>query len=49
MNITYLGHAGLKIETRRATVVIDPWLSPEGAFQASWFQYPDNHHLVKSK
>ena len=46
MNITYLGHAGLKVETARATVLVDPWFSPEGAFQASWFQYPDNSHLV---
>lgn len=47
MNITSLGHAGLKIETANAMVLIDPWLSPEGAFLASWFQYPDNHHLMQ--
>lgn len=46
MKVTFLGHAGLKVETTRATVLIDPWLSPEGAFLASWFQYPDNQHLV---
>jgi UDP-MurNAc hydroxylase len=35
MRVTALGHAGLKVETSRATVLVDPWLSPEGAFQAS--------------
>jgi UDP-MurNAc hydroxylase len=46
LNITHLGHAGLKVETVRSTVLMDPWFSPEGAFQASWFQYPDNSHLI---
>jgi UDP-MurNAc hydroxylase len=46
MRVTALGHAGLKVETGRATVLIDPWFSPEGAFQASWFQFPDNSHLI---
>lgn len=47
MKVTSLGHAGLKLETADATVLIDPWLSPEGAFLASWFQYPENHHLME--
>jgi UDP-MurNAc hydroxylase len=46
MRITALGHAGFRVETAGATVLLDPWLSPEGAFQASWFQYPENHHLL---
>jgi UDP-MurNAc hydroxylase len=46
VKVTHLGHAGLKIETDGATVLVDPWFSPEGAFQASWFQYPDNSHLL---
>jgi UDP-MurNAc hydroxylase len=46
MKVTSLGHAGLKVETHSATVLVDPWLSPEGAFLASWFQYPDNSHLM---
>ncbi|MGF1938669.1 MAG: Rieske 2Fe-2S domain-containing protein [Nostoc sp. ChiQUE02] len=48
MKITSLGHAGLKVETKSSTVLVDPWLSPEGAFLASWFQYPDNQHLMTS-
>ncbi len=46
MRATALGHAGLKVETNDATLLIDPWFSPEGAFQASWFQFPDNSHLI---
>jgi UDP-MurNAc hydroxylase len=46
MRITGLGHAGLKVETDRATVLIDPWFSPQGAFQGSWFQFPENDHLL---
>ncbi|MBW4688334.1 MAG: MBL fold metallo-hydrolase [Komarekiella atlantica HA4396-MV6] len=46
MKVTSLGHAGLKVETNNATVLIDPWLSPEGAFLGSWFQYPSNQHLI---
>ena len=46
MRVTFTGHAGLKVETDGATLLCDPWLSPEGAFQASWFQFPENSHLV---
>ncbi len=46
MQVTYLGHAGFCIETAAAVVVMDPWLSPEGAFDAAWFQFPRNHHLA---
>jgi len=46
MQISYLGHAGFLVETDRAIVVMDPWLSPEGAFDSAWFQYPCNHHLA---
>jgi UDP-MurNAc hydroxylase len=47
VRITALGHAGLKVETSNATLLVDPWFSPEGAFQGSWFQYPDNSHLLQ--
>lgn len=47
MIVTALGHAGLMVETQNATLLLDPWFSPTGAFQASWFQYPDNSHLLK--
>ncbi|HVL47207.1 MAG TPA: Rieske 2Fe-2S domain-containing protein [Candidatus Thermoplasmatota archaeon] len=46
MKITFLGHAGFLVETRRAVLAIDPWLSPGGAFDGAWFQFPRNHHLA---
>ena len=46
MQITYLGHAGFCVETARSIVVMDPWVSPTGAFDSAWFQFPCNHHLA---
>ncbi|MCU0526347.1 MAG: MBL fold metallo-hydrolase [Elainella sp. Prado103] len=46
MRVSSLGHTGLKVESQNCTILVNPWLSPEGAFLASWFQYPDNQHLV---
>lgn len=46
MELTYLGHAGFCVETEQAIVVMDPWLSPTGAFDCAWFQFPCNHHLA---
>jgi len=46
MRITFLGHAGFLVETESAVLVADPWLSPTGAFDAAWFQFPRNHHLA---
>lgn len=48
MQLTYLGHAGFCIETHSAIIVMDPWLSAGGAFDAAWFQYPKNHHLAEA-
>lgn len=44
--LTYLGHAGFCLETPEVVVVMDPWLSSHGAFDAAWFQFPRNHHLA---
>ena len=46
MRITFLGHAGFLIETEHALVVADPWLTPEGAFDSAWMQFPRNHDLA---
>ena len=46
MQICYLGHAGFLVETESAVFIADPWLSPSGAFDAAWFQFPRNHHLA---
>ncbi|KTD14633.1 CMP-N-acetylneuraminate monooxygenase [Legionella gratiana] len=47
MQITYLGHAGFCLETNSTVIIMDPWLSPHGAFDAAWFQYPKNHHMAE--
>lgn len=47
MRLTFLGHAGFLLETPRATIALDPWLSSHGAFDSSWFQLPQNHHLAE--
>ena len=46
MQITSLGHAGFMVELEKSVVIMDPWLSPFGAFDSSWFQYPRNHHML---
>lgn len=46
MLVKSLGHAGLEIDYGGARLQMDPWLTAEGAFQASWFQWPDNTHLA---
>ena len=43
MRITFLGHAGLFVETRHGSVLCDPWFTP--AYFGSWFPFPRNDHL----
>ena len=43
MQITFLGHAGLHIQTRFGSVLCDPWKNP--AYFDSWFVFPDNSGL----
>lgn len=45
MQLEFLGHAGFIVTHGKIRVACDPWLSPLGAFHASWFQFPCNHHL----
>jgi L-ascorbate metabolism protein UlaG (beta-lactamase superfamily) len=40
MRITYLGHAGLRVDGADLRLLMDPWLSKTGAFQAAWYQFP---------
>ena len=44
MRITFLGHAGLFVETRHGSVLCDPWFTP--AYFGSWFPFPRNDRLV---
>jgi UDP-MurNAc hydroxylase len=43
-SIEYLGHSGLAIEHDGIQLLCDPWMSPAGAYNASWFQYPEYPH-----
>lgn len=43
MRITFIGHAGLFIETARGSILCDPWFNP--AYFGSWFPYPSNEDL----
>src|SRR6266508_2270560 len=45
MLLTSLGHAGWRIDTEDVRLLMDPWLSRQGAFQAAWHQFPDSSHL----
>ncbi|MET9730128.1 Rieske 2Fe-2S domain-containing protein [Streptomyces sp. NPDC006458] len=43
--VTFLGHAGLSVETSAFRLVCDPWFDSAGANLGSWHQYPRNDHL----
>src|SRR5690348_2221265 len=43
--LTYLGHAGFMLTRGRTCLLMDPWLSGQGAFLHTWFPYPDNTAL----
>lgn len=47
MEITFLGHAGMFVETRHGSVLSDPWFNP--AYYASWFPFPSNDGLDLAK
>ena len=40
MKVTFLGHAGLFVETAAGSILCDPWFNP--AYFASWFPFPSN-------
>lgn len=48
VQITYLGHAGLRVDGADLRLLMDPWLSEGGAFQAAWHQFPANAHLDRA-
>lgn len=43
MRITFIGHAGLYVETEHGSILCDPWFTP--AFRASWFPFPSNRDV----
>ncbi len=47
MEITFLGQAGIYIETRHGSILCDPWFNP--AYFASWFPFPSNEQVDRAK
>jgi UDP-MurNAc hydroxylase len=47
LEITFLGQAGIFIETRCGSILCDPWFFP--AYFASWFPFPSNEHIEREK
>ncbi len=47
MQLTFLGQAGLFIETQYGSVLCDPWFNP--AYFASWFPFPSNEDIDREK
>ncbi len=43
MRVTFLGHAGMYVETRYGSILSDPWFTP--AYYASWFPFPSNETI----
>jgi UDP-MurNAc hydroxylase len=43
MRVTFLGHAGMYVETEGGSVLCDPWFNP--AYFGSWFPFPRNDGL----
>lgn len=43
MEILFLGHAGLFIETQAGSVLCDPWFNP--AYFGTWWPFPANDHV----
>ena len=43
MQVTSIGHAGFRLDTRAGSVLCDPWRNP--AYFGSWFVFPDNSGL----
>ena len=47
MKITFLGQAGIYLETRHGSILCDPWFNP--AYFASWFPFPSNEKVERAK
>lgn len=45
IQITYVGHAGMRLDGDDLRLLMDPWLSAQGAFQAAWYQLPSIEHM----
>ena len=43
--LKFIGHAGFMYSTSNEILLMDPWMSKNGAFDSSWYQFPSNHSL----
>jgi UDP-MurNAc hydroxylase len=43
VKVTFIGHAGLYVETAGGSILCDPWFNP--AYFASWFPFPSNEGI----
>ena len=43
--LKFIGHAGFMYSTNNEILLMDPWMSKNGAFDSSWYQFPSNHSL----
>ena len=48
MKIEFLGHAGICISYKQTKIVMDGWFTKNGAFDASWYQFPANHYYMEN-
>jgi L-ascorbate metabolism protein UlaG (beta-lactamase superfamily) len=48
MQVEFLGHAGISIDSGKTKLLMDGWFSREGGFDASWYQLPANHQWSSS-
>jgi len=47
LEITFLGQAGIFVETRYGSILCDPWFNP--AYFASWFPFPSNEQVERTR
>lgn len=47
--LTFLGHAGLRLDAPSVSLVMDPWFAATGAFFGAWHQFPRNDHLDRPR
>lgn len=46
MDVQFYGHNCFIVGNDKFQIVTDPWLTGNGAFYGSWYQWPINHHLL---
>lgn len=46
MTLRFIGHAGFYLQTNDYLLLMDPWVSKDGAYDSAWMQFPCNHHMA---